>query len=352
MKSKLNLMVFSILILSIQSCVVQKEIYTGDLNKNFQEQKDKFIVNRGLEGDSINDFKVYYSDENISEDYEVVSYNQVSSWIPFRPFIFKKWEVKYRLHQYMHNAYCLGLLSSIDAMIVNADLTGVKYIRFNDSKKDEFIKPIKQNYSAGIIGGAGLSMTNLNLNPFITGAYFLNREVNCLKSKRHEFGMMVGLNVKDEFEQFSTVTTTKDDGFFSLNYKYVYSYNISEYFSNTWNKGSGSNSLFTELGLDVNVLNISNNSSKTETGSTLISSDKERNTSLFKLGLYTGLTYNINSKVSLNLGASYNPIGLFNFNTNKTSSEGLPDTKSTSYNNTFKINYFSARVFFRVMYKL
>ncbi len=346
MIGKLNLTFVGILILTIQSCVVQKAVYTEDLNKNFNEQKEKFITNKRLAGDSINNFKVYYSDQTINRDYEVVSYNQVTSWIPFRPFVFKKWEVKYRLHQYMHNAYCLGLLQSIDAMIVDADLSGVKYIRYNDSKKNQFVKPGKQEYSRGVIGGLGKSLSGI-----INGGYFLNRDVNCLKSNRHEFGFLAGLNAKVETKISNIQTTNKDGGFFTLNYKYVYSYNISEYFSNTWNKRMKGNGLFTELGLDVNVLNTTNNSSKKERGDALISSDKTRITSLFGLGVYTGLKCNLNSNMSLNLGASFNPIGLGNFNSNKRSYQLRPDEKYNSYQ-TLQLNDFSLRVFLRVIYNL
>ena len=139
-----SLLLSAIILTSIlQSCVSNKTVYTSELEKNFKEQKEEFIQQRGL-GGSENDFDWYFSDETIDREYEVISYNHVNSFIPFKQFIFNRWQLKYRLHQYMHNAYCIGILPSVDAMLLDADLGGVKYIRYKDSKKAPFIIPTKQ----------------------------------------------------------------------------------------------------------------------------------------------------------------------------------------------------------------
>lgn len=336
--------------LTTQSCVLQKKIYTEDLHANFQEQKEKFIVDKGLEGDELSEFDVYFSDATIEKDYDVVSYNQVHAWIPLRWLIFNRWEVKYRLHQYMHNAYCLDLLPSIDAMVVNADLSGVKYIRFKDSTKNEFIKPGKKEYSKGVIGSAG-GMVRDDLNFFINGGAFLSRDLSCLNSIRHEFGLFVGFNQKNTTNLASnTQQTFRDGGFFTLNYKLVYSYNVSEYFSNTWNIGMKRNGLFTEIGLDVDAINITGNSVKTESGSTLISSTRSRQTTLISPGVYTGLRYAVNPQLSLNLGASIYPIGLGSIGSTKTSIQGFPDIKQRE--GSLLSVVVSGRVFFRMIFTL
>ena len=229
-----SLLLSAIILTSIlQSCVSNKTVYTSELEKNFKEQKEEFIQQRGL-GGSENDFDWYFSDETIDREYEVISYNHVNSFIPFKQFIFNRWQLKYRLHQYMHNAYCIGILPSVDAMLLDADLGGVKYIRYKDSKKAPFIIPTKQSFTKGISGGIAVFPSNGiidNENKIIIGNYHLNREINCTKSIRHEFGFLRGLSSKDEYKDWSNNTydvTEKRGGFFSFNYKYVFSYNISD----------------------------------------------------------------------------------------------------------------------------
>lgn len=351
MKTKLLLLSGLVLTSLLQSCVLNKEVYTAELEENFKEQKSEFIQKRGLEG-SANDFDVYFSDETIDKEYEVVSYNQVVSWIPLRPFIFNKWQIKYRLHQYMHNAYCLGILPSIDGMLVDADLTGVKYIRYKDSSKEAFVIPAKQDFTKGLSGGLGFTVPTIQSNQIITGSYHLNRNINCTKSIRHEFGFLYGLNSKDEYKDWNNYDViNKEGGFFSLNYKYIFSYNVSEYFSNTWNKGSGKNPFFTEIGFDMNTFDINSTSSTTMNGSAKISSSKNTFTTIFNLGAYVGLRYSLSSNLDLNLGLSSTPVGLFNFESGKASYLNQPETKSID-RSIFSMNSANPRILLRISYKL
>jgi len=138
------LLLFSVL---IHSCVVQTQVYKTELESNFKEQKNLFIKQRGLEKDSSYNFAIFFSDDNIVKDYEVLSYNHVRSWIPLKNLVFKKWQKKYKLLQYLHQLYCTGMLESCDAIIVDADLNGVKIIRYLDSKKAGFKIPIEQNFT-------------------------------------------------------------------------------------------------------------------------------------------------------------------------------------------------------------
>ncbi len=350
-----------IVVLGLQSCVMQKEVYTSELSKNFEDQKVKFIEKRGIEKESLEDFKVYYSDQKLDKEYEVVSYNQVNSWIPFRPFIFKKWEVKYRLHQYMHNAYCWGILPTIDAMIVNEDLSGVKYIRYKDSKKESFQIPQKQETQSGFILGGGIQFPldyNFNngknyVRPIIAPSYYLKRDINCLKSIRQEFGLLVkpGYTYNDTIYNYS-VEEKSQSAFFALNYKFIFSYNISEYFSNTWNKGGGKFDLKTEVGLDAQVFNF--NPEKTTTtiiGTSNVSTDKIRNKSLLIPGIYAGLTYQTSSNFGINIGASIYPFSLFNYDkTISSSSNSSISNSKTKSKQVFRYNDFLPKLYLRVLF--
>ena len=308
----------------LQSCVVSKEVYVSELKSNFKEQQDKFLTQRGL--DPLKNYlTVYYSDETIDKEYEVVSYNHVNSFIPFRQLRYKKWQIKYRIHQYMHNAYCLGILGSIDAMIVDADLSGVKYIRYKNSSREELIIPKKQSYTKGVSGGIGIKLPGVAT---FTGSYNLSRDINCLKSVRHEFGFLYGLRMKKSSNDGNIENISKEGGFFSFNYKYVFAYNVSEYFSNTWNIGSGKHPLFTEIGLDMNFIDRNSNSDIVKNGSTEISSSKNTNTSVLGLGAYLGLRYNISPGLGVNFGMSTNPIGLLNYTSNKVSDETTTELSS------------------------
>lgn len=314
---KKTLLILTFLTGLLQSCVVTKEVYVSELQRNFKEQQDKFLTQRGLDS-SENHLTVYYSDETVDKEYDVVSYNHMKSFIPFRQLRYNRWQIKYRIHQYMHNAYCLGILGSIDAMIVDADLSGVKYIRYKNSSKEEFIIPKKQSYAKGLSGGVGIKLPRVTT---LTGSYNFSRDINCLESIRHEFGFLYGIRMKETSNDGNIESIFKEGGFFSFNYKYVFAYNVSEYFSNTWNMGSGKHPLFTEIGLDVNFLDINSNSNIMKNGSTEISSNKVRNTSIFGLGAYLGLRYKISPSLGVNLGMSTNPIKLLNYTSNKVSDE-------------------------------
>lgn len=358
---KFNFIVAVLIIILSHSCVVQKEIYKSELAENFTKQKNKFVEKKGIEKKSIEDFKVYYSDQDLNKDYEVVSYNQVSSWIPFRPLIYKKWEIKYRLHQYMHSAYCLGILPSIDAMIVNEDLSGVKYIRYKDSNKDPFEIPQKRPYESGVIFGGGVQLPfdyqydynngKNNIRPIINTAYYKRRDLNCLKSIRHEFGLMFkpSYTIRDTFT--NQIDKYSKSAFFSLNYKFVYSYDISEYFSSTWNKGSGNNKFDFELGLDAQLFQF--NLAKT-TYTNILSDDVEsikiRNKSILLPGFYSGLTFQSSNKLGFNLGASIYPVSLFNFD-KRTVTSTVTDTKTkTRDSDIFSFNNFLPVVYFRLFF--
>ena len=279
----------------------------------------------------------------IEKEYEVVSYNHFNSWIPFKLFFHKKWELKYRLHQYMHNAYCLGVLSNIDAMIVDADLNGVKYIRYKDSKKENFALPEKQALSPSVNFGIG---TSFGLNPVLSGAYSLAKNFDCLKGVRHEFGLNYGFNNVEEYNN----SVTKNYGFFTANYKYIYSYNLSEYFSSTCNIGNGSNFLFTEIGFDLNIYNSFNEGTQIDfVADDEVSRTTNIKTDLLQLGGYFGLRYSVSEKINFNLGVSYNPLGLLHKDRNTTiiSGEKTKDVTSSSFN--FNFNAFA---YLRLQYKL
>ena len=351
-----------LLFILAHSCVVQKEIYKSELADNFTKQKNKFVEKKGIEKKSVEDFKVYYSDQDLGKDYEVVSYNQVSSWIPFRPLIYKKWEVKYRLHQYMHSAYCLGILPTIDAMIVNEDLSGVKYIRYKDSKKDPFEIPQKRPFTSGYIVGAAIGFTDfdafggyvdnaLKLRPIINTAYYKKRDLNCLKSIRHEFGLMLKPSYTSRDTTTYQITRSTNSAFFSLNYKFVYSYDISEYFSSTWNKGSGNNKFDFELGLDAQLFQF--NLAKTTYTKILtdeIESIKYRDKSILLPGFYTGLTFQSSDNLGFNLGASIYPVSLFNFDKTTTTSTITDIKTKTKSRGIFRFNDFLPQVYFRLFF--
>ena len=349
MKIKL-LLVSGIIVTGLfQSCVINKEVYTTKLTENFENQKEKFVQKRGLQ-DSINSFDFYFSDDNIKQEYEVISYNHVSSWLPFKPLIFKKWQMKYRLHQYMHNAFCLGILPTIDGMIVEPDLKGVNYIRYKDSDKEPFVIPAKQDYVSGISFGAGVSFPpgGLGVRPAINGSYLLSRNINCLKSVRHEFGILYVIRKKQTISN----TTNKNGGLFSLNYRSILSYNVSEYFSNTWNIGKGKMPVFTEIGLNMNVSQINRESTKLENGSTLISLNNTTNTAIIGLGVYAGLRFKLTSKIDLNLSASNAPLRVFNLESQKQDgSLYSKPAKSTEFK-LFRVDYFLPEVLLRLSYEL
>ena len=318
-------------------------MYVSELRSNFKEQQDKFLKQRDLEP-SENYLIVCYSDETIDKEYDVVSYNQINSFIPFRQLIYNKWQIKYRIHQYMHNAYCLGILGSIDAMIVDADLSGVKYIRYKNSSKEEFIIPKKQSYSKGVSRGVGITFKKIKT---LTGSYNFSRDINCSKSIRHEFGFLYGLRIKEASKIGNIENINKSGGFFSLNYKYVFAYNVSEYFSNTWNMGSGKHPLFTEIGFDMNFIDRNSESIISKNGSTEISSIKETSTSIFGLGAYLGLRYKISPGIGVNTGMSSNPIGLFNYSSNKVSDETEAELISRL---NFNFDAISPKMYLRFLY--
>lgn len=335
-----------------QSCVINKEVYTTKLSENFENQKEIFVQERGLQ-DSKNSFDFYFSDNNIEREYEIISYNHVSSWLPFKPLIFKKWQMKYRLHQYMHNAFCLGVLPTIDGMIVEPDLNGVNYIRYKDSDKEPFVIPAKQDYVSGVSFGAGVSFEDeIGIRPVINGSYFLSRNINCLKSIRHEFGVLYRIRKKVETNNFNIDRIKKNGGFFSLNYRSILSYNLSEYFSNTWNKGKGNTPVFTEIGLNMNLLQINRSSNQYMDGSSQLSLSNTTNTTFVGVGVYFGFRFKLTSKVDLNLSASNAPLNLLNFESAKYSENDLTPSKSKFPMKPFKIGNFMPEVLLRLSFEL
>jgi hypothetical protein len=301
MKTKFIFILSIVITIFFQSCVINKEVYISEMEKNFQEQKNEFLEKRGLDK-STHYFDVYYSDNSVKKEYDVVSYNHVDSWIPLRPFIYKKWQVKYRLHQYMHNAYCLGVLPSIDAMIVDADLSGVKYIRYKNSTKEAFVIPTEPGYTNGIIGGIGLTISSPPELSIITGGFQRKKEINCVKSIRKEYGFVF----KKLGEESSSSSKQDPYGIFALNYKYIFSNSISEYLSNTWNVRPGKSSLYTEFGLDMNLFETISTHSEFSDGK------KDKETTFLKLGPYAGLRLAVTDKIDFNLGVSVLPIAVFN----------------------------------------
>ena len=334
----------------LHSCVLNKEVYTKKLSENFEEQQETFREKRSLQ-DSIYNFDFYYSDDQIEKDYEIVSYNHVTSWLPLKLLIFKSWQNKYKLHQYMHNAYCLGILPTIDGMIVEPDLNGVNYIRYKDSKKDPFVIPVKQSYSSSLAFGGGVNVNfDTGIRPVFNGSYLLSRNLNCLKTVRHEIGMLYGLRKKETFESGSYSEIDKYGGFFSMNYRAIASYNISEYFSNTWNKGRGKIALYTEIGLNTHFLQINRESFEEINGTTLSYFSKRTNTAVFGIGAYAGLRFQLGSDVNLILSASNGPVRLLNFASNKYGSENS-DNKNSNFS-FFNFNYFMPDVLVRLSFGL
>lgn len=315
----------------LQSCVTSKDVYVSELKKNFEAQKHTFIEKKGLDI-TLNSLDVYFSDELIDKEYEVVSYNHVNSWLPFRAFTYNKWELKYRLHQYMHNAYCLGILESVDAIVVDSELSGVKYIRYKDSKKEPFVIPEAQPFSSSINLGGGLSFARSGV---LNGSYAMSKNIDCLRGRRREFGFNFGLNKVTE----ATGSKNMSDGFFNLNYKYIFSYNLSEYFSSTWNIGNGKRFVYSEVGFDFNLYNRYNtNTTITSSGGTELSRSKTINTDFIQLGGYAGLRYAISEKLNVSLGISSNPLGIISFEDNISIVSGNKSSVGTSKFTSFGFN--------------
>ena len=310
--------------------MVQKITYKSELSENFNQQKEKFLTQRGLKGDPKYALEVYFSDEVLAKEYEVLSYNQVKSWrmIKLENLGSYRWEKKYRLHQYMHTAYCTGVLTSADAMIVDADLSGVKFVRYKDSNKDNLSLPAKQGFVKSVTLGGGVNFER-PFSSMVAASYNLNRELNCSRSIRHEFGFIYGFNRKSDSyypENFnnnvqSSDLLTKEKGFITFNYKLLNSFNMSEYFSSTWNFAPRKNPVYYEFGLNMNLFEVKSYSQlgtvsqyaswPSTTPIETSYSYKENNITVFDLGLYVGLRWEI-SDVNISLGLANSPYGFFN----------------------------------------
>ena len=169
------------------SCVTTKKYLVNDLESNFKLNKEKFYEKKGLNDKPEYKIEVTYDDNNLSQDYDVLSYNKVKSIKPFLIFYKNYWFNNKRIFQILHYGYCNGLIEHSDGVIIEPDLGAFKYVRYKNSSKPQYVEPEKEKFSkfisigggidrsesggSNIIGGNGYLYTNVGLS--------LERKIDC-----------------------------------------------------------------------------------------------------------------------------------------------------------------------------
>ena len=195
MNSKNNILLFILLYaLIMQSCVSQKVWVREELEEKFEDNYEEFMQEKGVEDNQNLALEVFFDEREVENNYEVITYNEVIPALPFSVFYRGYWWNKYRLHTFLHHAYCTGLWEYADGFIAEPEMGTIKFIRYEESDK-----PIFEGISSLISNNKSLLFgTNINTEGsflyYIHAGYSIGKTKNCMYNIRHDFIGRIGMN--------------------------------------------------------------------------------------------------------------------------------------------------------------
>ena len=305
MDSKNNILLFILLYaLIMQSCVSQKVWVREELEERFEDNYEEFMQEKGVEDNQNLALDVFFDEREVENNYEVITYNEVIPALPFSIFYRSYWWNKYRLHTFLHHAYCTGLWEYADGFIAEPEMGTIKFIRYAESDK-----PIFEGMSSLISNNKSLLFgTNINTEGsflyYIHAGYSIGKTKNCMYNIRRDFIGRIGMNsnkiVELELQPLPTSTPPQSNKItqfilaYDIQYRWIHSYAISEYLSNAFNKNTKIPNLFFELGPVINVISGRYTTIKNNEGKNKISSAEN-----FYIDGYLGLKYNATNKIGI-----------------------------------------------------
>ena len=308
----------------LNSCVTHKQYLISELQSNFLTNKDKFYESKGLNDKPEYNIIIYY-DNKLSKDYEVLSYNTISSFKPFLIFYRNHWMVNKRIFQILHYGYCTGLIEHSDGILIEPDLSAVKFVRFEGSRKTEYVKPQKTKFSPGISVGAGFEFME-PLYTFARAGFSLDKSLNCFLSLSHNFELGFGYRKKTGSPSYMNKYSKT-----YMRYRLLFKYSISEWLVNTYNINAKKDGAFTfNIGPNFDLFY---NSISRELSNDIITYKYVRKHP-FSLGLSLGFDLKVNDKVTFEIGADSKLLNLIS-GTKYVNYNGLGDPSNKNTNRDF-----------------
>ena len=307
----------------VSSCVTTKKYLISDLQSNFEKNQEKFYEKKGIIDKPEYDIEIIYDDDNLTQEYEVLSYNLVNSVKPFLVFYKNKWYNNKRIFQIFHYGYCTGLIEHSDGLIIEPDLGAFKYVRYKNSSKPLYVEPKKTPYSKAVSIGSGLEIPNDDEYIYTNFGLSFDRKIDCFSSISH--GFELGFGLKEKYENGIYLTTYSKNYF---RYRLLYKYSISSWLTNTYNVNfKNSDALTFNIGPNFDFLN--NRVIKYYESDDIYNKRSKKDPISF--GLTLGFDINFSKSISLGIGADYK---MCYFNSKRTdveyNNQGEVDNKDVS----------------------
>lgn len=285
----------------LSSCVTSKKYLVHELHSNFKKNQEKFYEKKGLVDKPEYDLELIYDDNNLTKEYEVLSYNNVNSVKPFLIFYKNKWYNNKRIFQIFHYGYCSGLIEHSDGLIIEPDLESFKYVRYKNSSKPQYVEPEKKSYSKAVSIGSGLEIPDFGEYVYTNFGLSLNRKIDCFSSITHDFELGFGFSEKYEYTDFGIdYKNTYSKNYFR--YRLLYKYSISAWLTNTYNVNFKNSDVITfNIGPNFDFFN--NRILKNYESDEIYYKTSRKDP--ISLGLTLGFDINFSKTVSFGIGADY-----------------------------------------------